>query len=48
MTWPDHLVIDPVQLEQLDRLGVLACAHFDLVSTGLQQPNQRAEEQHVR
>ena len=48
VTWPDHVVIDSVQLEQLQRLGVLARAHFDLVSIGLQQPNQRAEEQHVR
>ena len=39
---PDDLVRDPVQLEQLERLGVLARRHLDLVPVGLQQVGSAA------
>ena len=44
VTRPDHLVRDPVQLEQLERLGVVARRDRDLVPALLEQPDQRPEE----
>ena len=43
VTWPDHVVVDSVLLEQLERLRVLARSHLDLVSIVLQQADQRAK-----
>ena len=45
---PDHLGLDPVPLEQLERLRVVARRHLDLVATLPQEPDQRPEHQHVR
>ena len=47
--WPaDRRRLDPVQLEQLHRLRVLARGHLDLVPALAQQPDQRPEDEHVR
>ena len=37
-----------VELEQLERLGVLAGGDLDLVSVAPEQPDQRPEHEHVR
>ena len=44
---PDHLRLDPVQLQQLQRLGVVARGELDLRSSLAQQRHQRPEHQHV-
>ena len=43
-----HLVRDAVQLEQLERLRVLARRHLDLVALSLEQADQGPEEGDVR
>jgi hypothetical protein len=45
---PDDVVRNAVQLQQLERLGVLARRHLDLVSPRSEQLDQRPEERHVR
>src|SRR5207248_5576560 len=45
---PDHLRLDPVQLEELERLRVLARRHLDLVAAPPQELDQRPEHEHVR
>ncbi len=45
---PDDAVRDPVQLEQLEGLRVVAGGHLDVVPVLGEQPQQRPEERHVR
>ena len=45
---PDRCRVDPVQLEQLQRLRVLARGDLDLVTALAEQPDQRLEDQDVR
>ncbi len=42
------LVGDVVQLEQLDRLRVLACGHVDMVAALPKELDERSEERHLR
>jgi hypothetical protein len=44
----DRRRLDPMQLEQLHRLRVLARGHLDLVAALLEQPDQGTEDEHVR
>ena len=44
----DHLRLEPVQLEQLERLRVVARGDLDLVSSTPKDPDQRSEDEHVR
>ena len=45
----DHRVgLEPVQLEQLQRLRVVARRDLDLVAAPAQDPDQRPEDEHVR
>ena len=45
---PDDSMRDPVQLEQLECLRVVAGGHLDVVTVLGEQPQQRPEERHVR
>ncbi len=45
---PEHLGLDPVELEQLEGLRVIARRDLDLVAPVAEKPNQRTEHQHVR
>ena len=45
---PDRSRLDPVQLEQLHGLRVLACGDLDLVAALAEQRDQRPEDEHVR
>ena len=43
----EHLGLDPVELEQLERLRVVARRDLDLVAPVAQDPDQRPEHEHV-
>ena len=45
---PDDVVRDPVQLEQLERLRVVAGGDLDVVAGLASSAQQRPEERHVR
>src|SRR5205823_12320303 len=45
---PEGGCLEPVQLEELERLPVVPCGDLDLVATLAEQPNQRPEHEHVR
>ncbi len=47
VTRPDDVVLDVVEAQELDRLGVLARCHANLVSATPEQPDQGAKERHL-
>ena len=47
VTGPDDVVVDVVEAQKLERLGVLARRHANLVSAASKQLDQGAEERHL-
>ena len=45
---PDHSRLDPVELEQLKGLGVVASRDLDLVAVLAEEGDQGPEDEHVR